>query len=171
MNRTAKPHWIDRTVDALIDREHPFWQDERQAAVYNEAASAALVLQATLIPIVGGIGLLIAGKPAVGLVTAIMVAAGVSQWLVLGVLLRRRVNIDLSEWRKGMSTRRKVVSAAVGLFYAACFAWVQFRTFDLPKDRDTVVGMVVGAASAIIALVIVGRMSKRNLAKHLKDTE
>ena len=27
---------IDRIMDALLDRQHPFWRDERQRAVYTE---------------------------------------------------------------------------------------------------------------------------------------
>jgi putative transcriptional regulator len=64
MNATQTSR-IDRFVDVILDRDDPFWKDERQRAIYNEAAAAALTLQSYLICIAGGVGMLVAGKAVV----------------------------------------------------------------------------------------------------------
>ncbi len=157
---------IDRLVDALIDRKHPFWQDERQSAIYNEAASAALVLQTFLIIIVGGIGLVLVGKPAIGLVTAMVLTATLGQFLIFGVLLRRHVEIDVKSWQKHASKTRKVVGLAVGGFYLACFLWVKYRSTKIGKlDLSTIAGLVTGAAFAVALFALISIASKRAIQK------
>jgi hypothetical protein len=167
MTSSALPHRIDRIVDVLIDRKHPFWQDERQAAIYNEAAAAALVLQAFLLVIVGSIGLLIVGKPAVGLVTALVLTATVGQLLIMGVLLRRHVEFDMKAWTKQASAKRKLFALCTYLFYVGCFVWTQYRDTKLGKfDTSTIAGLVVGGAFAIGLFALVGWASKRAIQKH-----
>jgi hypothetical protein len=167
MTSTASPHRIDRIVDALIDRKHPFWQDERQAAVFNEASSAALVLQSILLPVVGGICLLIVGRPAIGTVTAMLLTLVIGQFLVMKVLLRRHVHFDTKAWRKDSSPFRKRVGLLAGLFYVACFLWARFHTLSPSKvDTETWAGLGSGIAFTVFAMAVATYAHKRSLKKH-----
>jgi hypothetical protein len=164
-------HRIDRFVDALIDRKHPFWKDERNAAIYNEAASAALVFQTFLLVIIGGIGLLIAGKPAIGIVTAMVLTATLGQMLIFWVLLRRHVEIDMKTWSKQASAKRKAIGLCTYLFYVGAFIWAKFRDAKVGNlDLSTVAGMVTGGAAAIALFALLGWASKRAIKKRLAQT-
>ena len=174
MTSSALNQRIDRFVDVLIDRQHPFWSDERNAIVYNEAASAALVLQTFLMVFIGGIGLLIVGKPALGLVTAMVLTVTLGQMLILGVLLRRHVEFDLKTWTKQASGKRKLFGLCTYVFYVACFLWAQFRGSKTGNlDGSTIAGLIVGAAAAIALFVLLGWALKRAVKKRqlLDDTE
>ena len=144
---------IDRIMDALLDRHHPFWRDERQRAVYTEAATAALVLQSALLPIVGGIALLVGGRQFLGVITAMMLILSLSQWLIFAVLARRNVDLDVSKWRKDSSPLRRRLSVGLALFYTGCVLWVLFSgNID---DSSTLVGIASGmiVATALVAAV------------------
>jgi plasmid maintenance system antidote protein VapI len=161
-NPTRPVHRIDRLIDTLIDRKHPFWKDERQAAIYNEAASAALVLQTFLLVIIGAIGLLIAGKPAIGIVTAMVLTATLGQMLIFWVLLRRHVEIDMKAWSKQASLKRKAIGVCTYLFYVGAFTWAKFRGTTIGNvDLSTIAGLITGSVTAIALFTLVGRASKR----------
>lgn len=166
MPSSVKPHAIDRVVDALIDRKHPFWNDERQSAVYNEAAAAALVLQGFLIVLVGGIGLLVVGRPATGIITAMVLTVTAGQMLIVGVLVRRHVEFDAKTWSRQASPVRKGVAALLFVFYVVCFLWARFHSVKRTDlDGSTIAGMVTGAAFAVVLLLLVGAASKRAIRK------
>lgn len=168
--RNLRP--IDRVIDVLIDRRHPFWKDERQTAIYNEAAAAALVLQAILVVIIGGIGLLVVGKAAIGIVTAMVLTVTAGQMLIFGVLVRRHVDFDLNEWNKHASPIRKTVAIGLGLFYVACYLWARFHTSNIGDlDGSTIAGMATGAAFAIGLFLFAGAAAKRALRKRQAQDE
>lgn len=159
-------HRIDRVVDALIDRKHPFWKDERQAAIYNEAACAALVLQAFLLVIIGGIGLLVVGKPAIGIVTAMVLTVTLGQMLIFWVLLRRHVEFDAKTWRKQTSAKRKAIALCSYLFYLGCFTWAKSRDTKFGGlDFSTIAGLITGAITAVGLIALVSWTSKRAVKK------
>ncbi len=166
MSTSSSNHRIDRIVDTLIDRNHPFWQDERQAAVYNEAAAAALALQAILIIVVGGIGLLLVGRPAIGIVTAMVLTVTVGQVLIFGVLLRRHVAFDTKKWREQSSPTRRRVSLLLGVFYVACYVWARFHDTHFSKiDWSTIAGFATGIGFALALVALGAFASKRAIAK------
>lgn len=170
MPSSPKPHAIDRVVDALIDRNHPFWNDERQSAIYNEAAAAALALQGFLIVLVGGIGLLIVGRPAIGIVTAMVLTVTAGQMLVVGVLVRRHVEFDARTWSRQASPARKGVAALLFAFYVACYLWARFHSGERGHlDGSTVAGLVTGAAFAVGLMALAAALSRRAIRK--RDTQ
>ncbi len=178
MTKTQAPHLVDRIVDALIDRQHPFWKDERQAAIFNEASNAALNLQSLLLPIVGSVGLLIVGRPAIGIVTAMVLTGSVGQWLVLSVLVRRHVAVDMKGWMSSTSRTRRLISGAVIVGYIASLAraWTMGETFDRPDWSTTLSfggGLLFSLAIASAAYLAVTRTvrQKNNEANNKSNTE
>lgn len=124
MNSSAAPSSrLDRLVDFLLDRQDPFWNDERHRAIYNEAAAAALMLQTYLVVVVGGVGLLIVGRPALGLVTTIVLCGTAGHYLIMAILNRRHVELFPRGWRKKTSWGSKAFAIAITLFYIACALW------------------------------------------------
>lgn len=140
--------FFDRLVDALIDRKHPFWRDERQSAVYHEASTAAMTMQSLLAPVVGGVCMLIGGKPVVGAVLGMLFVGIVCQQIIVGILFRRRVGLDPGAWFKGASRPRKLATAVVFLFYISCYMWVS-RTasqFDTTPSNRSILAIAIGLA-------------------------
>ncbi len=165
MSTPTKPPVIDRIVDLLIDRNHPFWKDERQTAMYNEAAAAALALQGILIVLIGGIGLIVVGTKALGLITAMVLTVVGAQGLVLAMLKRRHIDFDFPGWKQS-STASKRISVSLSIFYLACFFWAKFFEETTSKfDQSTAAGMVVGALSAIGLFAVLATVLVRKL-KH-----
>jgi hypothetical protein len=158
MNTNQTPSRLDRFVDLLLDKKHPFWKDERQRAVYNEAAAAALMLQTFLVVFVGSIGLLIVGKPVLGLVTAMVLCGTVGQYLMMAVLNRRHVELFPSGWQKQTSAGRRAFALAIWLLYVLSAAWV----FASDAESDSSKGALVGGAIGIVVLlgVILARKRK-----------
>jgi uncharacterized BrkB/YihY/UPF0761 family membrane protein len=136
---------LDRFVDLLLDKKHPFWKDERQRAVYNEAAAAALMLQSFLVVFVGAIGLLVVGKPALGLVSTIVLCGTIGQYLIMVILKRRHVEMFPAGWHRQTSPGRRAFAIALALFYVACALWTMLDD----RNRDAAHGMLVGVVFAL----------------------
>jgi hypothetical protein len=149
MNTNQSSSRLDRFVDLLLDKKHPFWKDERQRAVYNEAAAAALMLQTALVVFVGGVGLLIVGKPAFGLVSTIVLCGTVGQYLIMAILNRRHVEMFPAGWHKQTSPGRRAFAIALALFYVACALWTMLDG----GNKDAAHGMLVGG---VFTLAVVG---------------
>jgi hypothetical protein len=164
MNTNQTPSRLDRFVDLLLDKKHPFWKDERQRAVYNEAAAAALVLQSILVTFVGSIGLLVGGVKVLGLVTVLVLSMTVGQFLIMAILTRRHVDLFPAGWQKQTSRSRKIFSIALSLFYAASALFVML-TDGTDWDRSGIAGLVVGGlggAGVVLGLV---HYFKRKMAR------
>lgn len=146
------PARFDRVLDFLLDRRHPFWRDERQGAIYNEASAAALQFQALLLlPVASGC-LFIWGRPALWAVLAIVGFCSLSQYLVFGILRRENVELFPPDWRKQVSPSRRIIApASVSMFFFAC-AWVQVdgQWFDNLGFRLAMVGVVVIESAALV---------------------
>ncbi len=163
MNRQDRS-FFDRLVDALIDRKHPFWRDERQAAVYHEGSTAAMTLQSLLAPIVGGVCMLIGGKPVIGAVVVMLLVSTFCQQILVGILFRKRVSIDPKAWARGSSRGRKLTIAMVFLFYTGCYLWASGAArFDSTPD-----GRSLAAVAA--ALVCGGAVAGGLFALYQKKT-
>jgi hypothetical protein len=156
---------FDRFVDLLLDRRHPFWADERQAAVYTEAATAALNFQAFAVVVVASATLLVGGKPVLGAVTALVLAATCGQYLIMAILTRRHVDLFPGGWRRQMSKGRAAVTLVVALLYVASALWVLGRSqpFD-PTGSDVALaafGLAVGGGAVGALSAWSSRRAKR----------
>ncbi len=99
---------------------------------------------------IGGIGLFVVGKPAIGIVTVLVLTVTAGQMLIFGVLVRRHVEFDLKTWSRQASPLHRGLALVLGLFYAACYVWASFPTTKFAEMvRSTIAGMVTGAAVAI----------------------
>jgi MFS family permease len=148
---------LDRFVDLLLDKKHPFWKDERQRAVYNEAAAAALMLQTILVVFAGSIGLLIGGKQVIGLATAIVLCGTVGQYLIMAILTRRHVELFPSGWGKQVSPGRKVFSVCLTLLYAGSALFVvsgNGKDWGTSAIAGVIAGIVLGGGIGLVLLYI-----------------
>jgi hypothetical protein len=154
---------LDRFVDLLLDRNHPFWNDERQRAVYNEASAAALVLQTVLTVFVGSIAILIGGVKVLGLVSSIVLCATVGQFLIMAILTRRHVDIFPTGWQK-QSRNRKLFSIALVTLYAGSALFVMIsngKDWNISTVVGTLVGGLVGGGLGIGAILFFKRKMSR----------
>jgi hypothetical protein len=155
---------LDRFVDLLLDKKHPFWKDERQRAVYHEASTAALSLQSILVTLIASIGILIAGVKVIWLVIALVLTVSATQFLIMAILSRRHVNLFPSGWQKQTSRNRKIFPIAVNLFFLAC---VLFAMLSDGKDwdRSTIAGMLVGGLTGAGVTLGAVHYFKRKMAR------
>jgi hypothetical protein len=165
MNTSAAPSSrLDRFVDLLLDSKHPFWKDERQRSVYNEAATAALMLQTLLTFVVGTIGLLVGGVKVLGIVTAMVLCGTVSQFLIMAILTRRHVDLFPAGWQKHTSKSRKTVIIALSFMYAGSVFFVML-TDGTDWSRSGVAGLVVGGLAGAGVTFALVHYFKRKMAR------
>jgi hypothetical protein len=155
---------LDRFVDLLLDKNHPFWKDERQRAVYNEASAAALVLQTVLMVFIGSVGILIGGVKVLGLVTAILLCTTVGQFLIMAILTRRHVDLFPTGWQNQTSRNRKLFSFALVGMYAGSALSVMIsngKDWNVSTAFGTVVGGLVGGGLSLAAITYFKRKMSR----------
>jgi hypothetical protein len=161
---TAPSSRLDRFVDLLLDKNHPFWKDERQRAVYNEASAAALALQTILTVFVGSIAILIGGTKVLGLVTTIVFCATVGQFLIMAILTRRHVDLFPKGWQNQTSRARKLFSFALVTLYAGSALFVMIsngKDWNISTAIGTLVGGVVSGGAGIGAILFFKRRMSR----------
>jgi hypothetical protein len=164
MNTQQTTSRLDHFVDALLDKKHPFWKDERQRAVYNEAAAAALVLQTILVVFVGSIGLLVGGREVLGLVTAIVLSGTVGQYLIMAILTRRHVELFPGSFGKQVSPGRTIFAICLGLLYAgSALLVVAVDRKDWGKSSlpEVLAGIIVGGGIGCAAVIFFKRKAAR----------
>ena len=144
---TSRQHPLVRTAHVVGDFGNPFYAEERQRDVWNEASAFGFQLVIWVTLAVGTATVWIVGAAAVPYVGAAMVLLGVVCGLTvayaqhLGVDLTGREH--LARWRM-LPYALLVVALALGLV----------RAQAAPLDAETVAGMVTGAGVGVLAAVV-----------------
>jgi hypothetical protein len=141
---------FDRAAEVVADFGSPFYAEERQRDVWNEAS--ALGFQAMLWGTLGLACVLawIGGRPLIGAAIALLAVIGVASWLTVLYANRRgvtgRENVRLKQPR----------TFVAGAIYLATLVGLVVRS-DVEVSTSAIVGGVVGlaiaAAAAAAALV------------------
>ena len=146
--------WFMRAAGVVGDLDHPFYEEERQRDVWNEASAFGLQLVLWTVLSVGTVTVWVVGAPSVPYVCVALGLLGVI--CVLTITYARHLGVELAgrdrmlRWRL-LPYVLLVVALLVGLL----------RTRQGPLDASTVAGMVTGAGTvALVAAVSMRRRSR-----------
>jgi carbon starvation protein CstA len=152
---TPRQHPLVRTAHFVGDFGNPFYAEERQRDVWNEASAFGFQLVIWLTLAVGTATVWLVGAAAVPYVGAALVLLGLVCGLTvayaqhLGVDLTGREH--LARWRM-LPYTLLVAALALGLV----------RAQAAPLDVETLAGMATGAAVGVLAAVVALRRRSRD---------
>ena len=144
-----------RMAHFVGDFSSPFYAEERQRDVWNEASAFGFQLVIWLTVTVGTAAVWLVGAAAVPYVGAVLVLLGVVCGLTvayaqhLGVDLTRRDH--MARWRM-LPYALLVVALAVGVL----------RAQGGPVEASTVAGLATGAGSVLLVMAVVHRRRSRD---------
>jgi carbon starvation protein CstA len=144
-----------RMAHVVGDFGNPFYAEERQRDVWNEASAFGFQLVIWVALAVGTATVWLVGAPAVPYVGAVMVLLGISCGLT--VAYAQHLGVELTgrdrmlRWRM-LPYGLLVLALAVGLV----------RAQDAPLDPATLAGMATGAAVVLLAAAVGLRWSRRS---------
>ena len=142
-----------RATSTIADLDSPFYAEERQRDVWNEAS--AVGFQSMLW---GGLGLACAmtwvgGKPQIGWALALLALIAAASWLTvihanrLGVTGRENVRLNRPR------------TYLFGVLYLSTLVGMVVRS-DTELSPSTIAGLLVGVASVLVALTVAGRRAQ-----------
>ena len=145
-----------RVAAFLGDLGNPFYREERQRDVWNEASAVALQVVVVLSLLAATAAVWIVGADAVPYVTALLVIVGIAGWVAIFYAWSLGVHAEDPQrmWRPRMIPHLAVLALlAAGLVHATAQ--------DTPSDDwSTIAGMVTGIVAGV-ALVVAGSLYAR----------
>jgi hypothetical protein len=142
-----------RATSAVADFDSPFYAEERQRDVWNEAS--ALGFQSMLW---GGLGLAcamtwIGGEPQIGWAFGLLALIGATSWLT--VLHANRLGVTGRE-NVRLNRPRTYLFAAL---YLSTLVGMVVRS-DIEVSPSSIAGLVVGMALVLVGIVVAGRRNQ-----------
>jgi hypothetical protein len=165
VDATRSHNWFVRAAAVVGDLSSPFYAEERQRDVWNEASAVALQVLVWLHLLAATAAVWIVGVDAVPYVCAMIGLVGVAGWVAL-----------LYSWSLGVqaescartSWRRLVPLLGVVLLLAAGIARAELAHVSA-DGWSTVAGMVTGVAVTAGLLAAVSRYARRRIGGGAED--
>lgn len=149
----SEPDAFDRVTTRIGDLDHPFYDEERQRDVWNEASAVGFQFLLWAMLLTAAAAAWIGGPTALPLVVATTVPVGLAGILVVAYAARR--GIDLSTTTAGVGRGR------AALVVALLLALVTGLLHQVDVDVATLLGIAVGAALPLVVAVVVTRRGRR----------
>lgn len=151
---THHPRFV-RVMSAVADFSHPFYAEERQRQVWNEAQTVGLQLTLWLGLVLANVMAWTGDRQvaayAVALVAVLLVASSAV------ILYARRQSVDAE-----LEVTRRPARIAIYLVLYLGFVIGAITTLTGPSlEPSTLAGMAIGATVAILAVVLAGRRRRR----------
>jgi hypothetical protein len=146
--------WFDRAADLVGDFSHPFYAEERQRDVWNEASALGLQLVLFLGLGVSTVLVWVDGAPSLPAVSAFVAVLGVAS--IVTVAYANRLGVDAGGLRV-MLRWRLVPYAAIVVLLCVGMA----RAMPDESAEGFGVGAVTGAAVALGLLALHSRRARR----------
>lgn len=140
--------WFVRTAGRVGDLGSPFYEEERQRDVWNEASAVGFQLLLWLLPLAAVVSVWVGGAPSVPYALVMFLASGLASWVVLGFAQARGLDLTAVE---GVSVLRWRLLAYLVLL-AAFGAGVVRAAPEDSFGRGASWGMLLGAAIGIAAV-------------------
>jgi hypothetical protein len=149
-------NWLVRTAAAIGDLSNPFYREERQRDVWNEASAVALQVLVWLGLMAACAAAWFVGADAVPYIYALLVMIGVAGWVALLYSWSLGVHVETSN----ASGRRMIPLLALAVLLAAGLlrATVSGNSFG---DWSTVAGAITGAAVVLGLLAAASWYARR----------
>ena len=158
-------NWFVRAAAVIGDLSSPFYREERQRDVWNEASAVALQVMIWLHLIAATAVVWIVGAAAMPYVCGLLGLMGVSGWVAILYSWSLGVHVETST-RK--SRRRMVPLLAVVVLLVAGMVRAEVGTVSV-DGWSTAAGMLTGAAVAVVVLVAVTRLARTRARRDEQD--
>lgn len=153
-------NWFVRTAAFVGDLSNPFYREERQRDVWNEASAVGLQVLLWLNLLAATVAVWVVGADAVPYVYALLGITGVAGWIAIIYAWSLGVDVQDSRWRSRRRMVPLVVLAVVlgaGLVRASSIG----TAID---DWSTAAGAVTGAALSLAVIAVVTWLARRRIA-------
>lgn len=137
--------WFVRTAGRIGDLGSPFYDEEHQRDVWNEASAVGFQLLLWLLPVAAVVSVWVGGATAVPYAFVMFLASGLAAWVVMAFAWARGLTaegVPLLRWR---------MLAYLVLLGAFCAGVVRVAPAD-SFGRGASWGMLVGAVAGIAAV-------------------
>ena len=152
---STRPDPLVRIAHFVGDFSNPFYAEERQRDVWNEASAFGFQLVIWVTLAVGTAAVWVLGAPSVPYVGTAMALLGVTCGLT--VAYAQHLGVDLTG-REHMARWRMLPYALLVLALAAGL----LRAQDEPFEASTLAGMVTGAGTVLLVMALVLRRRSRD---------
>jgi protein-S-isoprenylcysteine O-methyltransferase Ste14 len=145
MDTHRSHNWFVRAAAAIGDLSNPFFAEERQRDVWNEASAVALQVLLWLNLVAATAAVWFVGADALPYVYALLAMIGIAGWIA--ILYSWNLGVHVEE-RKWMSRRRLVPVLVLALLLLG--GMLRAQTGDVVADWSTIAGVLTGVASVVV---------------------
>jgi hypothetical protein len=150
------PSWFIRMAGVIGDLSNPFYGEERQRDVWNEASAVALQVLLCLNLLAATAAVWIVGADALPYVYALLAMIGIASWIA--ILYSWSLGVHVEE-RKRLSRRRLVPALVVAVLLAA--GMLRAQTGQVLADWSAVAGMITGMAAVLAVFTAASWYARR----------
>ncbi|TXR55838.1 DUF2029 domain-containing protein [Quadrisphaera setariae] len=151
MSERVRDGWFVRAAGRVGDLGSPFYDDEHQRDVWNEASAVGFQLLLWLLPVVAVVSVWVGGAPAVPYALLLFVAPGLASWVVLGYARARGI---LGADTRGVKPLRGRVVAWLVLGVAFCAGVVRVQGSTDGFSGGMAKGLVIGAVLGVVVVAV-----------------
>jgi hypothetical protein len=149
-------NWLVRGAAVIGDLSNPFYAEERQRDVWNEASAVALQVMLWLSLLAATGAAWFVGEPAVPYVYALLGIIGIASWIAILYSWSLGVQVDNPAWMS-----RKRMAAVVVLAVLLAGGLLRATTSGVSFDWSTVAGMVTGVGAVLLVAACASRYARR----------
>ena len=148
--------WFVRAATVIGDLSNPFYREERQRDVWNEAAAVALQVILWLSLLAATAAVWVIGADALPYVNAMMAIVGIASWIAILYAWSLGVHVETSRirWPRMALLIVVVVLLLTGMAHASTVG-------SMIDDWSTIAGMVTGIVTVVILFEVAARYARR----------
>jgi hypothetical protein len=154
-----------RTAAVIGDLSNPFYAEERQRDVWNEASAVALQVILWLSLLAATVAVWVVGEPAVPYVYTLIGIIGFASWVAVLYSWSLGVQIDNPAW---MNRRRMAAVLVLAVLLAAGLFRATASGIAV-DDWSTVAGMVTGAGTVLLLFAVASRFARKRFGTRGQD--
>jgi len=139
------PSWFIRMAGVIGDLSNPFYGEERQRDVWNEASAVALQVLLCLNLLAATAAVWIVGADALPYVYALLAMIGIASWIAILYSWSLGVHVEQRTW---VSRRRLAPVLVVVVLLAG--GMLRAQTGHVFADWSTIAGMITGVAAVLV---------------------
>jgi hypothetical protein len=139
--------WFVRAAGRIGDLGSPFYDEEHQRDVWNEASAVGFQLLLWLLPVAAVVSVWVGGTTAIPYGLAMFLASGLASWVVIDFAQARGVDMGAAEGITVLRWRLLAYLVLVGTFCAGVVRAAPADSFGRGASWGLLAGAVIGIAS------------------------
>jgi hypothetical protein len=149
-------NWFVRAATVIGDLSNPFYREERQRDVWNEASAVALQVILWLSLLAATAAVWVVGADALPYVNAMMAIVGIASWIAILYAWSLGVNMETSRirWPRMALLIVVVLLLLTGMAHASAVG-------SVIDDWSSIAGMVTGIVTVVILFEVTARWARR----------